>query len=268
MHAAPALLETQRRFLAAVYDDAEPGPVEAIDGNGLEPAARLRIYRRSGEAIQMGTLRTSYPVVLALVGEAYFDQTVRGFRQTHPSDSGNLQDFGACFADYLASLPGLTGYAYLADIARLEWLRQQSALADDSDTLPELPARRLATAGKPLVLALHPSVRLLASRYRVLTIWRYAMQPSSEPLQLDGAGENVVLWREGGEVAMATPDAASFACIKALARGEALDRAEAVACAADNRFDLATCLESLARQGLIAAPESVADPHKESATCT
>lgn len=268
MPAAPALPELQRRFLAALYDDVEPGPVETIAGNGLEPAARLRIYRNSSALSHIGALRTSYPAVLALVGDAFFEQTARGYRHAHPSDSGNLQGFGAGFADYLASLPSLTGYPYLPDIARLEWLRQQSALAGDTETLtPDAVMQWLATAGRLLAIVLHPSVRVLVSRHSVLTIWRYAIQPSPEDLQLDSEGENVVLWREDGEVAMATPDAASFACIAALMRGRPLEAAHAAATAIDPGFDLVACLESLARQGLIAALPRLSNAHKEPPTC-
>lgn len=99
MHAAPALPELQRQFLAALYDVGVPGPVSAIDGHGLEPDARLRIYRKSGAAIHTGALRTSYPAVLALVGEDFFDQTALGYRRARPSRSGNLQIFGDGLAD-------------------------------------------------------------------------------------------------------------------------------------------------------------------------
>ncbi|HEU0195593.1 MAG TPA: DNA-binding domain-containing protein [Nevskiaceae bacterium] len=268
MPTAPALPELQRRFLAALYDDVEPGPVETIAGNGLEPAARLRIYRHSSALAHIGALRTSYPAVLALVGEAFFEQTARGYRHANPSDSGNLQGFGAGLGDYLASLPALAAYPYLPDVARLEWLRQQSALAGDTEALaPDAVMRRLATSNRLLAIVLHASVRLLVSRHPVLTIWRYAIQPSPEDLQLDGEGETVVLWREDGEVAMATPDAGSCACIAALMRGHPLEVAHAAATAVDPGFGLAACLESLARQGLIAALQPIADSHEESPPC-
>jgi hypothetical protein len=259
MAAAPALLETQRRFMAALYDDADAGPIDAIAGSGLEPSARLRIYRRSCEAIQTGALRATYPAVLALVGEDFFDQSAHGYRRAHPSASGNLHGFGADFADYLASLPALAGYPYLPDVARLEWRRQLAALAGERAPLSaDALARQWAGSDRPLAATLHPSVRVLASRYPVLTIWRYATQPSAEPLRLDGGGENVVLWREDGEVAMATPDAASFACIEALAQGRALDAAQAAALAADPDFEFAACMKSFAQCNLIVALQPVA----------
>lgn len=267
MHAALALSELQRRFLAALYDDGDAGPVEAIAGHGLESSARLRIYRHSCNEIQTGALRATYPAVLALVGEAFFDQTAHAFRRTHPSDSGNLQGFGAGFADYLASLPSLGGYLYLPDVARLEWSRQRTALAADAEPIPiDVIAQQLADTGALLRLTLNPSVHCLASHHPVLTIWRYATDPTSEDLQLTGAGEDVVLWRENDEVAMAVPDAASFACIDALTRGDMLDDAHAAAERVDPAFDLSACLGSLAERELIVAfHRSI--PHQEHPSC-
>lgn len=259
MHVAPALLETERCFLAALYDDAEPGPLDAIAGNGLEPAARLRIYRHSCSQTQVDALRTTYPGVLALVGAAFFDQSARGYRQAYPSGSGNLQRLGANFGDYLESLASLVGLPYLPDVARLEWCRQLSAVAGEAPALPpDAVTEQLLRTEASLKLDLQPSVHILDSRHPVLTIWRYTLDPTPEGLQLTGAGEQVVLWREHGEVAMDTPDAASFACIDALSHGKLLASAHAAAQAIDPDFDLSACLVSLAGHGLLVALPAIA----------
>lgn len=252
MHTALSLLEYQRQFMDALYDDAKPGPLEAIAGHGLEPAARLRIYRNSCEAILTDALRTAYPAVLALVGEAFFAQTAHACLHAHPSRSGNLQQLGETFADYLASLPTIETVPYLPDVARLEWLRQQSALAADAVTLPsDAFTEARAEADGRLCVTLHPSVRLFDSPYPVLTIWRYTMQPSPERLTLGDGGESVVLWREEDKVAMAAVDAASFAFVAALAYGDALNVAHVTARSSDPHFQFESCVESLLQRGLI-----------------
>lgn len=231
----PSLLELQRGFMDALHDSDAPGPLAAIRGNGLAPEARLRIYRHSGAAIHAGALRTTYPAVLALVGEDFFEQTARGYRAAQPSRSGNLQAFGDRFADYLATLPAVAQLAYLPDVARLEWLRQQAALTAVGDARD----------------ALHPSVRLFASAHAVLSIWRYAMQPDGERFALPPQGERVLLWREDAQVAMAALDPASFACVAALARGGSLDAAYRAGCMLDPDFNFAACIESLVDRGLL-----------------
>lgn len=258
MAAAFALPDLQRRFLAALYDDGDPGPVEAIAGNGLAPAARLRIYRHSCDAIQTGALRTAYPAVLALVGEDYFEQAAHGYRLAHPSRSGNLQAFGARFGDHLESLPETHALTYLGDVARLEWLRQRAALAPDAETLDAaICEQRMHTAHGKARIRFHPSVRLFASRHAVLAIWQFAMHPSGERFVLPEHGENVVLWRAGGEVAMAVLDDASHVCLETLARGATLNIADTVARTKDPAFDLRACIISFVAQGLVTAITSV-----------
>lgn len=268
MHAAPSLPELQREFLAALYDAGEPGPIASIEGHGLDPDARLRIYRRGCNEIQTAALRTTYPAVLALVGADFFDQTARGYRRAHPSTSGNLQEFGAAFAEYLETLVACRSLAYLPDVARLEWLRQQTALASESQPiLSDALADSLDAARAPLRMVLQPSVRLLASRYAVLTIWRYAIHPTAERLTLDEEGERVALWREDGEVAMTALHPASFACIEALSRGFSLDATQAAAVAVDPDFALAACVGSLQQHGLITGVKPFVAPRKEPPIC-
>lgn len=264
MHAAPALPDWQRQFLDALYDADAPGPRAAVAGNGLEPDARLRIYRHSSEAIHTGALRITYPAVLALVGEDYFEQAARAYRRAHPSRSGNLQAFGAGLAEYLETLPDMRACTYLPDVARLEWLRQESALAADAEpTALDI----FANAGKSLRIGLHPGFRLLASAHPVLTIWRYAIQPTAERLVLDGEGEHVVLWREDGEVAMAAVDPASFVYIDSIARGDMPDAAHAAAQLCDPDFDPVACFASLLRRNLVTTLHSSNDSREVPPSC-
>lgn len=268
MHAARSLHELQQQFMAALYDAAETGPTAVIVGNGLAPEARLRIYRRSCNETQTAALRTTYPAVLALVGEAFFDQTARGYRRAHPSHSGNLQAFGATFAEYLEGVPGCRALPYLSDVARLEWLRQQAILAPAAASIsPESVADAIREATGPIRTVLHPSMRVLGSRYPVLTIWSYALRPRDDNLVPGNDGENVVLWREAGEVAMDAVDPASFACIAALAHGLTLADARSAAQSVDDRFDLEACLESLVVHGVVTGIRPYSASLTEPPTC-
>jgi hypothetical protein len=251
MPAAPALLELQRGFADAALgrgDDA----ARWVAGAGLAPVARLQVYANAIASTQIDTLRGTYPAVLALVGAEFFEAAAARYRLRHPSTRGNLQAFGGAFADFLAAMPEAAALAYLPDVARLEWLRQEAALAADATPLDSAALAALDDDGS-LRLVLHPSLRLLASAHPVLTIWHYATSAGGGRLQLDDHGEQVVLWRDGGDVALAVTDAASYACIAALASGRDLDAAHAEALAADGHFDLAACLRSLLAQALVTA---------------
>lgn len=256
MPAMLSLRDLQQSFLAATYDGEDGTAIAAvIAGQGMAPAARLRIYRNSGTLIHTDALRTSFPAVLALLGEDCFDTAAMHYRREHPSTSGNLQMFGAAFGDFLAGLPALQAFPYVADVARLEGLRQQVALATPAE--PATPAACAAALNGPaadrLVLALHRGLRMFASPHAVLTLWRHAMAPDPHGLRLPASGEQIVLWPADGEVAMAALDTASFACIEALLHGASIAEAAQVGLAFDPAFDPIDGIASLIDQGLVLA---------------
>ncbi|TAL53010.1 DNA-binding domain-containing protein [Pandoraea sp.] len=254
MRPASALLELQLSFLTALYDSGEAGPTERLSDSGLEPAARLRIYRHNSEQIHLDALRTTFPAVHALVGDTFFEQTAARYRGAHPSRSGNLQAFGEHFAGFLATQADTHRLPYLSDVAQLEWRRQNAALAGDAEALSLATlGAALANVDGPMRVSFHPSMQRMASPHPILTLWQYAMRPSAQRLTLPESGEHVVLWRSADEVAMARVDAASFACIDALSCGEILDAAHAAASAQDPDFDLAACITSLVQEGLVTA---------------
>ena len=252
MPSSPSLLELQRGFAAAI-DGRGTSVGRWIEARGLDPADRLAIYRHASEATALGALGETYPTVLALVGEAYFEHLAALYRRECPSRSGNLQDFGARFAEFLdASAPADAHPPYLADSARLDWLRQSAALAADAAPVDER-RRTAAAASSPeqLRVRLHPSLRLLRSDYPVLSIHLWCQSPSSAPPQLDDGAESVLLWREDDEVAMVATPAASTIFIEALRLDRTVDTAARAALDADPEFDAAECLGGLLSHNLI-----------------
>lgn len=251
MPAMPCLRELQQGFAHALMGRGD-AVAAWVDGAGLDPAARLRIYRHSAADTQVGALRESYPTVLVLVGADFFDIVASRYRVQHPSTHGNLQQFGEHMADFVAAMPEARHLAYLADVARLEWLRQCAALA--ADARPVVPAASAAAAAVPaerLRIRLHPSLQLLHSPYAVLSVYRWCQSPSGPAPNPDDGAKYILLWRDGGEVAMAAVEAATYRCIEALLAGRSVAAAWAIAIATDARFDLEVCLRDLRGQGLI-----------------
>lgn len=247
MRAAPSLLELQRGFAGAMLGQGDAAAAW-IEGAGLEPTARLRVYRHAIAGTLHAALRDTYPTVLALVGDAFFEELAERYRLEHPSTSGNLQHFGAAMPDYIEGMPSLQALPYLPDMARLEWLRQETALAAAALT-------HWATCEPADVrMAFHPSMHLMASSYAALTLWRWCQAPQGLAPNPQAGAEHVLLWRDGGEVAMATIDPATFRCIDALAEGCDLASAYLAATDVDPRFDVQACLQDLLAHHLIVSP--------------
>jgi len=188
-----SLPEVQSRFAAALRGD--PGAAAAdVTGDGPESAGRLAIYRNNARAMFDGALERTYPVLRRRVGEDYFRQLAHGYRQLHPSRSGDLHWVGEHFSRYLAATEAGTGYEWLAELAELEWACECAFVAArespvDPQALTGLMPDDLARAR----LQLQPSLHCVASSFPVLEVWRAN--------QADGDGHAVDPSR-GGQCAL------------------------------------------------------------------
>jgi hypothetical protein len=167
-----SLPELQARFAAALRGD--PGAAAAdVSGDGLESAGRLAIYRNNARAMFDDALERTYPVLRQRVGDDYFRQLAHGYRQLHPSRSGDLHWVGEHFARYLAATESGTGFEWLAELAELEWACECAFIAArespvDPQALTDLMPDDLARAR----LRLQPSLHCVASSFPVLEVWR------------------------------------------------------------------------------------------------
>ena len=253
MPAAPCLRELQQGFADAVLGRGD-AVADWVVGAGLDPAARLQVYRNAVAGTLTAALRDSYPTVLALVGEDFFEAMAARYRLQHPSTCGNLQKFGGALAEFIETMPEAQTLSYLADIARLDWLRQVTALAPDAMPVDSC-AMAAAAAVEPhrLRVRLHPSLQRLRSPFAALTLWQWCQSPVGAAPRPDQGGERVLLWRDGSDVAMAAVAPATFRCIEVLAEGGDVASAHRAGTDVDADFDLQLCLQDLLAQRLIVA---------------
>ena len=184
-----SLRELQRSFAAALRD-----PEVAC---AVLPPANLAIYRNNGRAAFIGALELTFPVIRRRVGDDYFRQLALGYRDHSPSRSGDLHWVGRHFASFLDDHLAGGDYAWLADLARIEWSRAECAVAV---ALPPLPATALAryTAAEfeHLVFGLQPSLRLHSSSYPVVTVWVTNQSDNAPPVdQSIGSEQCMILSR-------------------------------------------------------------------------
>src|SRR5712691_10761115 len=103
--------------------------------DGIDPAARLGVYRNTFASILTRALRLSYPAVERLVGAEFFESAVRAFIEEQPPRSACLDDYGESFPDFLVRLEAVAALTYLPDVARLEWAVSRALHAPDADPL-------------------------------------------------------------------------------------------------------------------------------------
>lgn len=255
--AAPdALAASQQAFATALLDTVAALPAFA----GAAVPQRFALYRGNLGATWRRTLAHAYPVVLALVGEDFFGGLARAYGRKMPSDSADLNQFGARFADFLAAFPPVDELPYLPDMARLEWAVHLAHYAADAQGLaPESLAALHPDQLEARRFALHPACALLASRWQVAALWQAHQEG-------EGAGEGqrvfpqdmqVASWalvcRTGWTAQVLVVGAAAHAALALLQQGQTFGAALDAAFELDPAFDLAAHLRQWLAHAVLAA---------------
>lgn len=189
----PTLHELQASFAVGLRG-AQCDVNDWAVGDGIPAAARLRIYANNSRAVFEQALEQTFPVLRRRVGDDYFRQLSHQYRRAHPSGAGDLHEVGRCFADFLAGHLSASPYAWLAELARLEWAVADAAVAAD---VPAVGVQSLAGLAPDVLadirLRLVPSLRLVTASVPVLTLWQ-ANQPAMESCTTDlAAGPQCVV---------------------------------------------------------------------------
>ena len=236
-----ALAAGQQAFATALLDTAATLPSFA----GEAVPQRFALYRGNLSATWRRTLGHAYPVVLALVGEPFFGGLARAYGHQYPSDSADLNHFGASFADFLSSFPPAAELPYLPDMARLEWAVHLAHYAADAQALvPEALAALHPDQLEARRFTLHPACALLASNWQVAALWQ---------AHQDGGGQGmfphdmqVASWalvcRPRWKAQVLVLDAAAHAALLVLQQGQTFGAALDAAFERDPAFDLAAHL--------------------------
>jgi len=152
------LADLQRQFLMAItsdgtsFDNTQLSAAIVDQTHGIEKV--LNVYRNNWRSNLRNALRVTYPVVERLVGAEYFDWMADKFIDAQPSQSGNLDNYGAEFPEFVRNFPGVEALPYLADVALFEFCVDAVMVAPE-----ELPSQLL------------PS-RLMTSPFPIHRIWQ------------------------------------------------------------------------------------------------
>ncbi len=153
----------------------DEGSLDALfAGDERLPALeRLDIYANMYFYRLLDCLAEDFPKTLAAVGPAHFHNLVTDYLLRHPSRHPSLRYLGQRLPEFIAAHPLLGDFPYLADLARLEWMRADVFDAPDAaplsrDALTRLPQERAGDARFSLV----PAFALLRFDHEVVGFWR------------------------------------------------------------------------------------------------
>lgn len=243
----PTLPEIQAALRDFVFAGAT-GAETLIHGDGLTPEARLSIHRNTTFVTLTDALAGVYPVTRRLVGDDFFVATARTYLTDKPPMVRCLIDAGADFADFLDGFDPAAALPYLGDVARLEWAWHSAFHAADAVPIDATALRAVGADEAPgLRLFLHPSARLVSSRYPVHRIWQVNQgeAASVEPVRLDEGAAHLLVVRPRLAVEVLPLEAAAHDFVASLSGGATLETACAAGVERHAAFDPGPVLASL-----------------------
>jgi hypothetical protein len=194
------LAETQALFHEAV---TSPAPVAAdrIDacfaGTPGHPAVeRVAIYAGMYQARLVEALGETFPNLVGFLGEETFAGLAEDYLRRHPSEHHDVSQVGRHLAAFLRQFPD-PERPDLADLAELEWARQQVFFAPPAEpvgveALAGLDAGAFSRTGLRLV----PSLRLLVLDHAAAPLWR-RLEDGEAPSPPAPGPAAVAVWRSG-----------------------------------------------------------------------
>jgi Putative DNA-binding domain len=202
-------------------------------------SSRIDLYRGNARTHWRAALANAYPVLLAMVGHAYFDALALEYARAYPSQSGDLNGFGHGMPAFLENYEADPSFRYFADVARLEWSLHAAYFA--ADVTPFTPQQWLEVGADSLLsaqLVVHPACATIASHYAIADIWQAHQPGGIFPTRLDVPTWALVV-RPQWQPTILVHSEASHTAFVALQRGMTLNRALDAAFTVDSRFDFA-----------------------------
>jgi hypothetical protein len=226
-----------------------------IDSRVISAQGLMGIYQNSAIANITHSLILTYPVIEKLVGEQFFSAMCREYIFLTWPKSGNMDDYGVGFPEFLAEFEHAKHLLYLKDVARLEWAFHQSSLADDA---PITDWSTLAQASDILQLKflVSPSLSLISSTFPIDKIWHLNQENTPPDTAVEFADEQdndtfIVLFRQQLKTVVLPIAAGDFALLNAFDNGETFEKAIVVASAKQADFSVDDSLKKFIELGII-----------------
>jgi hypothetical protein len=218
----------------------------------VHPAVNMLIYHNNLLSHLVNALNNTYPLIVKLVGEAAFKAAARHYIERYPSTSGNLDEYGEYFSDFIADFEPATDLPYLADVARFEWAahllaRAADAAAFDPARLQQLTENDYAT----LHAVLHPACHLMQVQYPIPAIIDLCKGNLNEIDSLTPEKMHLLLSRRQHDIIVTTLTPAEFLFLEKSQHGNMLSDCLQSAINLDPSFVLAEKLVNWVKNQII-----------------
>ena len=236
----------QKSIALALLDRTRSVPAGIRAPTGKEVARRFGVYRNNVFVSLVEALATRFPVCVELVGDDFFRAMARIYAELSPPRSPLLMVYGNDFGDFIDTFPPARSVPYLGDVARLEAARTGAYHAADAEPLGVDALAALNSCAWELTrVRLHPSVRVVRSRFAIVTIWEAHSGPRRHGLIDGSTAEDALVLRPETEVNVRRLEPGGAAFVERLLSGASFGEAARNAGSEDPGFDLVKSLAGL-----------------------
>lgn len=231
-----------------------PTAAMALIGPGAGNEARLEIHRANYQISLVQVLAGTFPSVRRLLDTDSFHHVAAEFVLSSPPRRPQLLDWGGDFPEFLSRAQCSVNRRWLADLARLDWARNEAHFAADASPISPADLERVPAARRESIrFKLLPSVRVVTSVFPAASMWAAAMAEPMAPLLANGSAEGVLVLRAWRVVTQRIVSDGDRALLSALDGGATLADAADVAFRTAPDFDLMAALAAHLAGGTFAA---------------
>ncbi len=225
----PSLLDTQQRL------------AEAIMARNADASWGVRAYRNNVFGNLAGALASAYPIVRKIVGSEFFEGMAREYARAHPSHGGDLNDYGARLAGFVAAFSHTQDLPYLSDVARMEWVAHLAYYAAEPARAGDLPFR-LAAGATPM-----------RSDWPLARLWEVHQDDYRGEIAVDFAPgpHRILIFRPQWRVTVQPITLGEYRFVGGAGRGEPFGELLEAAVVLDPAFEPAAALARLADIGAL-----------------
>lgn len=209
----------------------------------LDKGALLPIHHDHYFLTLTHTLKTHYPMTMALLGEDCFETFCCLYISDYPSTDPELEKYGAYFPAFLSKQETLNHVPYVIDIATVEWICHTLPMLEPSTfSFNQVLSHLDEQDYDKLYIELNPSAQLFASPYPLLRLITYCKSPTDQPFEMTQEPCQLLLIKTKEGVSFFALDDAEYTFLEALIEESPLKQALSHALAKDADFP---CEETL-----------------------
>lgn len=246
--------EFRKAFAQALFE-----PLDRFSGGlagSLSTQAGFAVYRNTVAKACIDALAANFPVVLRLVGAAWFHAMAASYVRQQPPRDARLLRYGEGLPAFLQEFATAHSLAYLYGVASLDWYWTQAHISADAvpvhaADLVELSAESLSR----IHLRTHPATRWAwFDQHPAYTLWRLHRESPQDAPAFDNVvyqGEGALLTRPGGAVCWTSLSRGGVRFLESCAVGRSLGWAATEAAEIEPGLDLAALLAKCLGQGAL-----------------